>query len=81
MQPDRGDKTVRIAEVDPLSDSAEKGLKGGDVALEVQGVKASSADDVITGIEKTERHIGDAVLMKIQAGDSQRFVVIRLRRR
>lgn len=42
---------VAIAEVDPSSDAAEKGLKAGDVILEVSGEAVKTPDDVAAGVQ------------------------------
>lgn len=74
----KDDKGVAIAEVDPTSDAAEKGLKPGDVILEVSGQIVSSPDDVITGIKKAQDLKRTAVLLHIQSADQKRFVAVQL---
>ncbi|MGH6831517.1 MAG: Do family serine endopeptidase, partial [Methyloceanibacter sp.] len=44
--PGAGDEGVVITEVDPQSDAADKGLKPGDVIIEVAGVTVSEPSDV-----------------------------------
>ena len=69
---------VAIAEVDPTSDAAEKGLKPGDVILEVSGQIVSSPDDVISGIKKAQDLKRTAVLLHVQSADQKRFVAVQL---
>ncbi len=69
---------VAIAEVDPSSDAAEKGLKPGDVILEVSGQAVTSPDDVITGIKKAQDLKRTAVLLHIKSSDQKRFVAVQL---
>lgn len=69
---------VAIAEVDPTSDAAEKGLKPGDVILEVSGQSVSSPDDVITGVKKAQDLKRTAVLLHVQSADQKRFVAVQL---
>ncbi|MET0430900.1 MAG: Do family serine endopeptidase [Hyphomicrobium sp.] len=69
---------VAIAEVDPTSDAAEKGLKPGDVILEVSGLNVSSPNDVISGIKKAQDLKRTAVLLHIKSADQKRFVAVQL---
>nr|HML30756.1 PDZ domain-containing protein [Hyphomicrobium sp.] len=69
---------VAIAEVDPTSDAAEKGLKPGDVILEVSGQAVTSPDDVITGIKKAQDLKRTAVLLHVKSADQKRFVAVQL---
>jgi serine protease Do len=67
---------VAIAEVDPSSDAAEKGLKPGDIILEVSGKNVSSPDDVISGIKKAQDLKRTAVLLHIKSADQKRLVAV-----
>ncbi|MFA5958149.1 MAG: Do family serine endopeptidase [Hyphomicrobium sp.] len=69
---------VAIAEVDPSSDAAEKGLKPGDVILEVSGQIVTSPDDVISGIKKAQDLKRTAVLLHVKSADQKRFVAVQL---
>jgi serine protease Do len=69
---------VAIAEVDPTSDAAEKGLKAGDVILEVSGQTVKSPADVVTGIKKAQDLKRTAVLLHIKSSDQKRFVAVQL---
>lgn len=69
---------VAIAEVDPSSDAAEKGLKAGDVILEVSGQIVKSPDDVVTGVKKAQDLKRTAVLLHIKSSDQKRFVAVQL---
>ncbi|HVZ05153.1 Do family serine endopeptidase [Hyphomicrobium sp.] len=69
---------VAIAEVDPSSDAAEKGLKAGDVILEISGQTVKSPADVISGIKKAQDLKRTAVLLHIQSSDQKRFVAVQL---
>jgi serine protease Do len=72
------DDGVVIAEVDPTSDAAEKGLKAGDVILEVSGHAVKSPDDVVTGVKKAQDLKRTAVLLHVKSSDQKRFVAIQL---
>jgi serine protease Do len=69
---------VAIAEVDPSSDAAEKGLKPGDVILEVSGQVVSTPDDVVTGIKKAQDLKRTAVLLHVKSAGQKRFVAVQL---
>ena len=69
---------VAIAEVDPSSDAAEKGLKAGDVILEVSGQVVKSPDDVVVGVKKAQDLKRTAVLLHVKSSDQKRFVAVQL---
>jgi serine protease Do len=83
--PGAGDEGVVITEVDPASDAADKGLKPGDVILQVAGVTVSEPSDVAAGVKKaldgakTEKDTVK-VLMQVKSGDQMRFVAISLKK-
>ena len=70
---------VTIAEVDSASDAAEKGLKAGDVILEVSGQPVAVPDDVASGVKKAEELKRSAVLLHVKSGDQKRFVAVQLK--
>jgi serine protease Do len=83
--PGAGDEGVVITEVDPASDAAEKGLKPGDVILEVAGVAVSNPSDVAAGVKKaidSSKVDKDTikVLMQVKSGDQTRFVALSLKK-
>jgi serine protease Do len=83
--PGAGDEGVVITEVDPASDAADKGLKPGDVILQVAGVTVSSPSDVAAGVKKaidgakTDKDTVK-VLMQVKSGDQTRFVALSLKK-
>ncbi|MGQ0456672.1 MAG: Do family serine endopeptidase [Hyphomicrobium sp.] len=70
---------VVIAEIDPSSDAAEKGLKAGDVILAVSGENVTDPKDVVSGVKKAEELKRSAVLLHIKSSDQKRFVAVQLR--
>ena len=74
-----GKDGVAIAEVDPSSDAAEKGLKAGDVILEVSGQPVGAPDDVVSGVKKAQELKRSAVLLHIKSADQKRFVAVQLK--
>ena len=85
--PGAGDEGVVITEVDPSSDAADKGLKPGDVILQVAGVTVSDPADVAEGVKKamagakpTTEKDTVKVLMQVKSGDQTRFVALSLKK-
>ncbi|MBS0242085.1 MAG: PDZ domain-containing protein, partial [Proteobacteria bacterium] len=74
--PDAG---VAIQDVDGSSDAALKGIKAGDVILEVQGQPVKTAAEVQTGVKKAGDAGRKAVLLRIKQGDVTRFVAVQIK--
>ena len=70
---------VIIADVDPSSDAAQKGLKAGDVILEVSGDVVKTPDEVANGVKKAQDKKRPAVLLHIKSNDQSRFVAVQLK--
>jgi serine protease Do len=68
---------VLIAEVDPNSDAAGKGLTSGDVILQVNGKVVSSAEQVIESLKTVQDKGRKAVLLFVKSGDETRSVSVR----
>jgi len=74
-----GDKEgVVIADVDPNSDAAQKGLKEGDVILKAGDEKVTSPQDVVDALKKTQKDGLPAVMFHIKKGDQTVLVAIPL---
>ena len=82
--PGAGDEGVVITEVAPDSDAADKGLKAGDVILQVAGETVSQPGDVAKGVKKAIEKAKDKdkvnVLIQIKTGDQTRFVALSLKK-
>ena len=76
-----GEEGVAVTEVDPSSEAAEKGLKAGDVILEVGGKRVSDPNDVSSGVREATRKGRKAVLLQIQSNRETRFVALSLNNR
>jgi serine protease Do len=70
---------VVISDVASSSDAATKGLRPGDVILEVQGQTVKTPADVEANVKKAKDNGRRAVLLRIKSGDGTRFVAIQLK--
>lgn len=71
---------VAVTEVDPNSDAAEKGIKAGDIILEVGGNSVAGPADVADGIKKAKELGRKAVMLYIKSADQRRIVPIQLKK-
>src|SRR5262245_52079223 len=70
-------KGVTVLEVDPASPAAEKGVKAGDVIVEVAQDAVNSVDDISKGIDKVKKAGRKAVLLRLESGKGGlRFVAV-----
>jgi serine protease Do len=75
-----GAEGVAVTEVDPESDAAEKGIKAGDVILEVGGSTVTGPSDVADGVKKASELGRKAVMLYIKSADQRRIVPIQLKK-
>jgi serine protease Do len=71
---------VTITQVDGSSDAAQKGLKTGDVILEIGGLSVKTPQDVANGVKEAAKLGRKAVLMRVKSGDQTRFVAVQLKK-
>jgi serine protease Do len=64
---------VKITDLDPKSEAAQRGLKPGDVILQIAGADVTSAADVENALKdvKTKK-----VLMLVKSGDNQSYITL-----
>ena len=74
-----GDGVV-VADVDPDSAAAEKGVKRGDVIVSVNGSDAESINDVGRAVAEAMEDDRKAILFQIQSGDRNRFIALPISR-
>ena len=69
-----------VTDVDPNSEAATKGIRSGDVIVDVGGKAVNSVADVVTGIKRAREQGREAVLMRVRSeGDTNaRFVGLKL---
>jgi serine protease Do len=71
---------VVVTEVDNASDAATKGIRSGDVILEVGGLAVKSPEDLANGVKEATKLGRKAVLMRLKSGDQTRFVAVQLKK-
>ena len=71
---------VVVTDVDNASDAAQKGIKSGDVILEVGGLAVKNPEDVANGVKEAAKLGRKAVLMRIKSGEQTRFVAVQLKK-
>ena len=71
-------KGVLITEVVPGTPAADKGLKPGDVIVEVQQEEVNSPSDVQDRVERIRKSDRKSVLMLVQSGDGLHWVPLSL---
>jgi serine protease Do len=69
---------VVVTAVESGSDAAEKGLRVGDVILDVNGSAANTPADVSAAVENAQKLGRPSVLLRIKSGQQTRFVPVRL---
>jgi serine protease Do len=72
--------SVLITDVDGNSNAAQKGLKSGDVILEVGNVTVKTPDEVANAIKEISKLGRTAVLMRVKSGDQIRLVPVQLKK-
>ena len=76
LAPSREGEGVAVAAVDPDGPAAQKGVKEGDVILEVGGQAVSKPADVKAGLEAAHKAGKAAVLLRVKSKEGTRFVAI-----
>ncbi len=71
-----GKTGVVVADVDPDGAAAQKGIRTGDVILEVAGKPVSRPSDVTAAIDAAKADGKKSVLMRVKTEDSARFVAL-----
>jgi serine protease Do len=71
---------VVVTDVESGSDAAQKGVRTGDVILEVAGVTVTKPEDVSNGVKEANKLGRKAVLMRIKSGEQTRFVAVQLKK-
>ena len=73
-----GKEGVVVMQVDPKSAAADRGVKKGDVILEVAGKTVTNPGDVREAIEAARMDKKNNVLMRLRSGDASHYVAMPL---
>ncbi|MBL8590365.1 MAG: Do family serine endopeptidase [Methylobacteriaceae bacterium] len=71
-----GEEGVAVVGVDPDGQGAARGLKEGDVILEVGGRSVSRPDEVRAGVDSARKDGKKAILLKVKSAEGSRFVAV-----
>jgi serine protease Do len=75
-----GSQGVVVTDVDQNGPAGERGVKIGDVILEVGGKSVSNSEDVRKALEAAGADGKRTVLLRVKSGDATRFVAVPLSR-
>jgi serine protease Do len=71
-----GEEGVMVAEVDPQSPAAEKGIRKGDLILDIGGQAVTRPQDVRSAVEAARKDGRKTVLLRVKGRDGVRFVAV-----
>ncbi len=71
-----GKQGVVVTKVDPKSAAADRGLKKGDVIVEVAGKTVTNPSDVREAIEAARTDKKNSVLIRLRTGDASHYVAL-----
>jgi serine protease Do len=74
----RDGEGVVVTEVDPKSQANEKGIKAGDLIVEMDLNKVTKPEEVADLLKKAEQGRKTSVLLLVQRGEDRRFVALRI---
>jgi serine protease Do len=76
LVPSEDGRGVQIASVTPNSPAAERGLRPGDIILEVGGIQVDDPMAVEAAVDRAAGNGQEGVLMLVRSGERQRFVAM-----
>ncbi len=76
VEPAEDGKGLKIVEIDPESDAADKGVKAGETITSVNNQNVASAADVVKVIEQAKKDGRTKALFQIQSEAGSRFVAL-----
>jgi serine protease Do len=76
LRVNRGQEGVIVADVDPDSAAADKGLKEGDVILEVAGKTVNRPSEVATALDAARTDGKKSVLIRVKSDNGEHFLAL-----
>ena len=76
LRPAHGQDGVVVADVDPDGAAADKGLKQGDVILEVSGKSVSRPSEVAEAIDAAKSDGKKSVLVRVKSNDGEHYLTL-----
>ena len=76
LRPARGQEGVMVADVNPDGAAADKGLKQGDVILEVAGKAVNRPSEVVAAIDAAKSDGKKSVLVRVKSNDGERYLTL-----
>src|ERR1700733_13989960 len=76
LRPAHGQDGVVVAQVDPDGAAADKGLKQGDVILEVAGKLVNRPADVVEAIDAAKSGGKKSVLVRVKSNDGEHYLTL-----
>jgi serine protease Do len=76
LRPAHGQDGVVVAEVDPDGAAADKGLKQGDVILEVAGKMVNRPSEVVEAIDAAKSGGKKSVLVRVKSNDGEHYLTL-----
>jgi serine protease Do len=73
-----GGQGVVVTDVEPSGAAAERGLRTGDVILDVGGKTVSTPAEVRSALQEVVTQGKHSVLMRVKSGDATKFVAVPL---
>jgi serine protease Do len=73
-----GKAGVVVTDIDPKSAAAERGVKQGDVILEVAGKSVANSGDIGEAVKTAHADNKNSVLMRVRSGEGSHYVAIPL---
>ena len=80
VAPSKDGGGVMITDVDAGSDAGQKGIRVGDLILEIGGFAVTGPEDLSKAVREANKLQRKAVLMRIKSGSETRFVAVQLKR-
>jgi serine protease Do len=76
LRPARGQEGVVVTEVDPDGAAADKGMKQGDVILEVAGKSVTRPAEVVDAIDAAKSGGKKSVLVRVKSNDGEHYLTL-----